>query len=148
MLQVGECASPGSRTPLHAPLQPHPGRLWPAQATLWMPTLEPKLEALGQTPLAVTSVTGNVIRAWGFGGRKAGQRWALVSIGISPSCRLSPGWQLKDLEGALEWDSSPRSLSWPCHLPFSRPWLSTLFNGATSLSCLPLLGVLVADGCG
>lgn len=54
-----------------------------------------------------------------FGGREVGQLVdTLVSIGPLPSSRCSPRWQLKDLEGALEWKLGPRSLSWHCHLPF------------------------------
>lgn len=78
------------------------------------------------------------MRIWGVA--RLGSGWTLVSVGIVPSGRLSPGRQLKDQEGALEWKSGPRSLSWPCQLSFPRPQFSLLFNG-DSILILTSLGM-------
>lgn len=67
-----------------------------------MPTLEATLEALAQTPLGVTAPLSLGLEDFG-GAREAGQLVdTLVSEGTLPSSRCSPGWQLKDLEGAWE----------------------------------------------
>lgn len=71
------------------------------------------------------------VRVWGVA--RLGSGWTLVSVGIAPSGRLSPGQQSKDPEGALQWESGPRSLSWPCQLSFPRPQFSLLFNGDSIL---------------
>lgn len=61
-------------------------------------------------------------------------------MSIGTLCGLSPGWQLRDLKGALERELGPRPLSWPCHLPFSRPQFSPLSNGDNILVLLTFLG--------
>ena len=78
------------------------------------------------------------MRIWGVA--RLGSGWTLESVGIVPSGRFSPGQQLKDQEGALEWKSGPRSLSWPCQLSFPRPQFSLLFNG-DSILILTSLGM-------
>lgn len=49
-----QAQQPPPTSALPTPLQPHSGSLQPGQASLWMPTLELRLEALAQTPLGVT----------------------------------------------------------------------------------------------
>lgn len=104
-----------------------------------MPTLEARLEVLAQTPLGVMWP----LCPWeccpgpeDLGGtREAGQLVDnLVSVGTLPSSRCSPGWQLKDLEGALEWELGP----YPGLATFLSPGLSFLLClMGTSLSHSP-----------
>lgn len=145
MLQVGERNITGLENPVPPPLclplcsfisaaLSQPRQSFRSKAGSDAPNLPLSNPASPPPPLGMPSGT------YRFGSRDVGQLVdTLVSIGPLPSSRCSPRWQFKDLGGALEWKLGPRSLSWPCHLPF---YMALIFssNGDNIFVLLSSLG--------
>lgn len=143
--RVGErrLTRPGNPLPLSLPgsasfRQPSASPGNPLDARFGTEAGGPGSDTPGSNPALCHWECHQGVRIWGVA--RLGSRWALVSAGTAPSSGLCPGRQLKDREGALECESGPRSLSWPCQLSSPRPQFSLLFNG-DSILILSSLGM-------
>lgn len=131
---------PRPTSPLPASLQLHLSSPEPAQATFRSKAGSPASNLPLSNPASPPPPLRMPSGSYRFGSREVGQLVdTLVSISPLPSSRCSPRWQLKDLEGTLEWKLGPRSLSWPCHLPF---YMALIFssNGDNIFVLLSALG--------